>query len=238
MGVNSQGRPYVHAGRHGIYYRQFLDSKGKRSRGRSTTPSPAPQTSASDQLFQQLGPQVVDSFEHNGLTTPYLSLARELPKGIETLDKPKIESPAGKLFLMGVVAFIFRWEPFYVFLGLIAFYLVAKYAYQLWGRHKLKQAKKHLLEDPNTMADQNSWERYASSLPLEDQKALALDFAGRLLEEDLDKARSPFRANDYRWLPLESQHLRLVKDMVLSNRVETCWPIISSAARKKPCSWK
>ncbi|MGY6557964.1 MAG: DUF4236 domain-containing protein [Nitritalea sp.] len=221
LGVNSQGRPYVHAGRHGIYYRQFLDSKGKRGRAAQSAAPATAAPSASQQLFQQLGPQVVDSFEPNDHTTPYLSLARELPKGVETLDKPPIPSPAGKLFLLGVVAFLFRWEPFYVFLGLIAFYLIAKYAYQLWERHKLKQAKKYLLEDPHTQPGQDTWNQYAASLPLEDQKALALDFAGRLLEADLDKARSPFQAADYRWLPLESQHLRLVKDMVLSNRVET-----------------
>ncbi|MGY6523233.1 MAG: DUF4236 domain-containing protein [Mongoliitalea sp.] len=193
IGVNSQGRAYVHGGRHGLYYRKSLGSVTGVN-GRNTTYSGTIERQPSIELFQD-----------TGLTFPLVGVQKD-ELNLPALNKEVSKIPLG---IAGIIVLWFVFNPSILpGVGLLVSAALVYYWYQQQHQQKLiSRAFEALKELTVTKQTVEEWQRHTEGIKGINQASLAIHTAFCWAENQLADGELKNLPEEFTFLPIQEKQV-------------------------------
>lgn len=195
IGINSQGRTYVHGGRHGMYYRKNLGTvKG----------SPNSNLPSQSRLNEE------EIFTDTGLTyKPLLSLSKD-PFVFPDIFKKTNPALMWSGILLIITSLLISDLSVKLAIAIIGLMLLIFYNKSRNKRNHIELAFEGLRNLKPQEQNQDIWESHTSNLDMESKKNLALLVFNCWLEKQLTEGEILDNSILSGFLPLEQEHIKSI----------------------------
>lgn len=196
IGVNSQGRAYVHGGRHGLYYRKSLGNVTGGKGGNSSYRATVKRQSA------------IELFQDTGLTFPLVGVQKD------ELNLPALNREVSKIPL-AIAGFIVLWFLFNPSIlpgiGLLVAAALVYYWYQQQEQQKLISKAFEALKDlPVREQTAEQWQQQTEKIKDANQASLALHTTFCWLENQLSEGQLKKIQKERSFLPIQEKQIEAI----------------------------